>query len=73
MTSPAHPLTDTAPQEALPPLFVTAVAPGSPAASDGLRPGDVIVSVNGAPPFADGIVSEGVMNLLSVPTRSPAG
>jgi len=67
MTSPGYPLTDTAPQEALPPLFVTAVLPGSPAASHGLRPGDVIVSVNGAPPFADGIISEGVMNLLSGP------
>ena len=48
-------------------------AAGFPAASHGLRPGDVIVSVNGAPPFAGGIVSEGVMNLLTVPTRSPAG
>ncbi len=71
MTSPGYPLTDTAPQEALPPLFVTAVLPGSPAASHGLRPGDVIVSVNGAPPFADGIISEGVMNLLSGPYPQP--
>ncbi len=71
MTSPSYLLTDTAPQEALPPLFVTAVEPGSPAASDGLRPGDVIVSVNGAPPFADGIVSEGVMNLLYGPYPQP--
>jgi carboxyl-terminal processing protease len=66
-TSPAYPLTVTAPQEALPALFVTAVSPGSPAASHGVRPGDVIVSVNGAPPFADGIISEGAMNLLFVP------
>ena len=73
ITSPGYPLAVTAPQEALPPLFVTAVAPGSPAASHGVRPGDVIVSVNGAPPFADGAVSAGVMNLLSVPTRPPAG
>ena len=35
MTSPAPPLADTAPQEALPPLFITAVLPGSPAASRG--------------------------------------
>ena len=62
-----YPLADTAPQEALPPLFVTAVEPGSPADSHGLRPGDVIVSVNGAPPFADGIISDGVMNLLFGP------
>ena len=71
MTSPGHPLTDTAPQEALPPLFLTAVLPGFPAASHGLRPGDVIVSVNGAPPFAGGIVSEGVMNLLYGPYPQP--
>jgi carboxyl-terminal processing protease len=67
MTSPAPPLADAAPQEALPPLFVTAVEPGSPAASRGVRPGDVIVSVNGAPPFADGIISQGAMNLLFGP------
>jgi carboxyl-terminal processing protease len=67
MTSPAPPLADAAPQEALPPLFVTAVEPGSPADSHGVRPGDVIVSVNGAPPFADGIISQGVMNQLFGP------
>ena len=67
MTSPAPPLADAAPQEALPPLFVTAVEPGSPADSHGVRPGDVIVSVNGAPPFADGIISGGVMHLLFGP------
>ena len=73
MTSPGYPLTDTAPQEALPPLFITAVLPGSPAASHGLRPGDIIVSVNGAPPFAGGIISEGVMNLLYGPYPPQAG
>jgi carboxyl-terminal processing protease len=67
MTSPAPPLAETAPQEALPPLFITTVEPGSPAAIKGLRPGDIIVSVNGAPPFADGIISDGVMNLLFGP------
>ena len=66
-TSPSYQLADTAPQEALPPLFITAVAPGSPAAGIGVRPGDVIVAVNGAPPFTDGIISEGVMNLLFAP------
>jgi carboxyl-terminal processing protease len=71
MTSPAPPLADAAPQEALPPLFITAVLPGSPAATHGLRPGDVIVSVNGAPPFAGGIISAGVMNLLFGPYPAP--
>ena len=71
MTSPAPPLADTAPQEALPPLFITAVLPGSPAASNGLRPGDIIVSVGGAPPFPDGIISAGVMNLLFGPYPPP--
>ena len=67
MMSPSYLLADTAPQEALPPLFVTAVEPGSPADSHGVRAGDIIVSVNGAPPFADGIISDGVMNLLYGP------
>jgi carboxyl-terminal processing protease len=71
MTSPAPYVADIAPQEALPPLFITAVAPASPAASSGLRPGDIIVSAGGAPPFAGGIISEGVMNLLSGPYPQP--
>ena len=71
MTSPAPPLAQTAPQEALPPLFITAVLPGSPAASHGLRPGDIIVSVDGAPPFPGGIISDGVMHLLFGPYPAP--
>jgi len=71
MTSPAPPLAQTAPQEALPPLFITAVLPGSPAASHGLRPGDIIVSVDGAPPFPGGIISGGVINLLFGPYPAP--
>ncbi|MBV9450660.1 MAG: PDZ domain-containing protein [Streptosporangiaceae bacterium] len=39
-----------APAEALPPLYVTAVRPSSPAARQGIRPGDVIESVDGSPP-----------------------
>jgi carboxyl-terminal processing protease len=66
-TSPAPPLAETAPQEALPPLFVTAVEPGSPAASHGARPGDVIAAIDGAPPFTGGIISAGAMNLLYGP------
>jgi carboxyl-terminal processing protease len=70
-TSPSYLLAGTAPQEALPPLFITAVAPGSPADSSGLRPGDILVSVDGAPPFAGGIISQGVMNLLYGPYLQP--
>jgi carboxyl-terminal processing protease len=66
-TSPADEVAVTAPHEAQPPLFVAAVTPGSPAAGRGVRPGDVIVSVDGAPPFAGGVVSEGVMSLLFAP------
>jgi len=64
-TSPALEPAATAPSEALPPLFVTSIDPGSPAARSGLRPGDIIVSVNGAPPFTDGILSPGVISLLN--------
>ena len=71
MTSPAPPLADIAPQEALPPLFLTAVAAGFPRRQRGLRPGDIIVSVDGAPPFPGGIISDGVMNLLSGPYPAP--
>jgi carboxyl-terminal processing protease len=63
-TSPVAPLSVTAPAEALPPLFITSVTPGSPAGRQALRPGDVIVSVNGAPPFAGSTVSEGVITML---------
>jgi carboxyl-terminal processing protease len=64
VTAPASWLAATAPQEALPPLYITQV-PGGPAARAGLRPGDVIESADGAPPFADGAVSPGVMDLLA--------
>jgi carboxyl-terminal processing protease len=64
-TSPGLLLEQGAPGEALPPLFVTTVDPGSPAASAGVRPGDIIVSVNAAPPFTDGVLSPGVFALLN--------
>ncbi|TMR88174.1 S41 family peptidase [Nonomuraea basaltis] len=41
------------PGVALPPLFVTEVQ-GGPAQAAGLRPGDIIESVNGSAPFIDG-------------------
>lgn len=70
-TSPRSELATQAPQlavqTALPPLFVSSVDPGSPAATTGtgLRPGDVIVSVDRARPFADGVVATGALNLLA--------
>ncbi|MFI6484369.1 S41 family peptidase [Nonomuraea sp. NPDC050663] len=42
--------------DAAPPLFVTAVQGGAARAA-GLRPGDVIESINGSAPFADGRAS----------------
>ncbi|MDT0345330.1 S41 family peptidase [Streptomyces litchfieldiae] len=62
-TSPTQHLAATAPDETTPPVFVTEVF-GGPAAAAGLRPGDVILSVNGSAPFAGDTLSPGVMDLL---------
>lgn len=50
---------------ATPPLFVTSVAAQSPAAQADLRPGDVITAVNGVPPYADGVLSQGVLRWIN--------
>jgi carboxyl-terminal processing protease len=63
-TAPFIGLAIDAPREALPPLFITPVL-GGPAAEQGLRPGDVIAAVDGAPPFLDRAPTLGAMNLLS--------
>jgi carboxyl-terminal processing protease len=63
-TAPFVGLAIDAPDEALPPLYVTSVL-GGPAAAAGLRPGDVIESVDGAPPFVDGIPVAGAMKRLA--------
>jgi carboxyl-terminal processing protease len=63
-TSPLTLVAATAPGVALPPLFIASVL-GGPAAARGLRPGDVIAAVDGAPPFVDGVPSPGAITLLS--------
>jgi carboxyl-terminal processing protease len=50
---------------AAPPDFITEVDPGSPAALSGLRPGDVILAVNGSAPFSGGVFSAGIVPLLN--------
>jgi carboxyl-terminal processing protease len=63
IVTPAPPLAENAPDEVVPPLYITYVG-GGPAAEHGLKPGDIIESVNGSATFVDGIVSQGVLNLL---------
>lgn len=52
---------------ATPPLFVTSVAKTSPADRAGVRPGDVVVSVDGVPPFIGGELSQRVIDQVNVP------
>lgn len=46
------------------PLFLTAVGAGTPAAAAGLKPGDVVESVDGVPVFTGGKLNPGVVDLL---------
>jgi carboxyl-terminal processing protease len=46
------------------PLYLKSVAPGSPAAQVGLRPGDIITAVNDVPTFVNGMFSTGVLPWL---------
>ncbi|GAA4967967.1 hypothetical protein GCM10023334_090170 [Nonomuraea thailandensis] len=52
---------------ARPPLFITRVLPGSPAARAGIRPGDIVVKANGVPAFIGDTVND---STKAPPTRS---
>ena len=51
--------------DATPPLFITAVDPGTPAAAAGLQPGDILNTVNGVAPFANGQLNIGALTRVS--------
>ncbi|MGI5417518.1 S41 family peptidase [Actinomadura luteofluorescens] len=55
------------------PLFIRAVTANSPAATAGLKPGDIIQAVNGVAPFSNGTFNAGVMGYLHVayPKKDP--
>ena len=58
---PSHPT--SAP--VTPPLFIRAIDAGSPAERAGLRPGDVITAIDGAPPFSGTVANQGAIDLLT--------
>ena len=49
------------------PLFLATVGAGTPAATAGLKPGDVIESVNGVPTFTSGRLNTGILDYLHPP------
>jgi carboxyl-terminal processing protease len=63
-TSPAPGVAKYATAGTQPPAFVASVDHGSPAARAGVRTGDIITAVNGAPPFTDRYLSPGPFYLL---------
>jgi carboxyl-terminal processing protease len=63
-TSPAPGVARYATDATQPPAVVVSVDPKSPAARAGVRTGDVVTAVDGAPPFTDGYLSPGPFYLL---------
>ncbi|MEV6154274.1 S41 family peptidase [Nonomuraea sp. NPDC052129] len=53
---------------AKPPLFITRVLPGSPAAKADIRPGDIIVKVNGMPAFIGNTANQSIVNAFAADT-----
>ncbi|MFI7145020.1 S41 family peptidase [Nonomuraea sp. NPDC050022] len=53
---------------AKPPLFITRVLPGSPAAKADIRPGDIIVKVNGMPAFIGDTANQSIVNAFAADT-----
>ncbi|MCF6476605.1 PDZ domain-containing protein [Nonomuraea sp. MG754425] len=52
---------------ARPPLFITRVLPGSPAAQAGIRPGDIVVKANGVPAFIGDTVNQSLVQAITAP------
>lgn len=63
-TTSADSVGGTALPEAQSPLFLVSVDPVSPAALQGLQPGDIITTVNGITPFADDQFNPGLISWL---------
>lgn len=53
---------------ARPPMFITRVLPGSPAAKAGIRAGDIIVKANGVPAFVGDAVNQSILDAFAAGT-----
>ncbi|MGW4639701.1 S41 family peptidase, partial [Sphaerisporangium sp. NPDC004334] len=53
---------------ARPPMFITRVLPDSPAAKAGVRPGDIVLKVNGMPPFVGTKPNQSIIDAITSPT-----
>ncbi|MBB4943530.1 carboxyl-terminal processing protease [Streptosporangium album] len=50
---------------ARPPMFITRVLPGSPAAKADIRAGDIVVKANGVPAFIGDTVNQGILDAFA--------